>query len=76
MTTPTPSPASASPIMRWFSYSHLPAGFSRDISNELSKLANTLERVLPAGPEKSAALRHLLEAKDAAVRAAITWDTA
>lgn len=60
----------ASPIMRYFSYQHLP-GNLQPISKVFSELAWKLEDTLPKGAEKSVALRKLLEAKDAAVRSAI-----
>lgn len=60
----------ASPILRYFTYDHLPEELS-DISREFAVLADWIERKLPRGPEKSVALRKLLEAKDAAVRSVI-----
>lgn len=59
-----------SPILRWFEYDHLPEHL-QGVSRAFSELAHEVEERLPAGPEKSTALRKLLEAKDAAVRAAI-----
>ena len=59
-----------SPIMRHFQYSHLPQKL-QEVSAPFSKLAWELEDGLPPGPEKSVALRKLLESKDAAVRAAL-----
>jgi hypothetical protein len=41
------------------------------VSSWFSALAHDIERDLPPGAEKSTALRKLLEAKDAAVRAAL-----
>lgn len=59
-----------SPIMRYFTYEHLPLNLQQ-ISKAFSIIAWTMEDKLPNGPEKSTALRKLLEAKDAAVRAAL-----
>jgi hypothetical protein len=59
-----------SPILKWFAFAHLPEDL-RTVSEQFSTLANNIETALPAGAEKSTALRKLLEAKDAAVRAAI-----
>ena len=59
-----------SPIMRFFSYAHLPAPLN-EISRDVYVLAQEMEMNLPDGPEKSAGLRKLLEAKDCFVRAAI-----
>lgn len=56
------------PILQFFDYSHLPSPL-QEISKEFSILANELVRVLPRNPERTVALRKLLEAKDAAVRA-------
>lgn len=60
----------ASPILRYFDYSHLP-NKQAEVSNYFFDLAYTMEEMLPDGPEKSTALRKLLEAKDAAVRASL-----
>lgn len=59
-----------SPILRYFTYSHLPEKL-QPVSRWFSELAYMMEESLPNGPEKSTALRKLLEAKDAAVRAAL-----
>lgn len=59
-----------SPIMRYFGFAHLPPNLQK-VSQPFSALAEHLERSLPVGPEKSVALRKLLESKDAAVRAAL-----
>ena len=58
------------PIIRFFAYSHLPERL-RAVSKPFADLAERVEADLPNGPEKSVALRKLLEAKDAAVRAAL-----
>lgn len=57
-------------LMKWFAFAHLPQGIMRDTSEGFHKLAQSVDIMLVDGSEKSAALRHLLEAKDAAVRAA------
>lgn len=59
-----------SPIMQYFNYSHL-SSVQKEISSWFYALAWDLENSLPAGPEKSVALRKLLEAKDAAVRSSL-----
>lgn len=59
-----------SPIMRYFEFEHLPEKL-REVSISFSNIAWEMEGTLPSGPEKSTALRKLLEAKDAAVRAAL-----
>jgi hypothetical protein len=63
-------PATAN-LLRWFRYDHLPQGAPREVSTRCAELANLLGNVLPEGPELSAGLRHLLEAKDCFVRAAL-----
>lgn len=60
----------ASPIIRYFEYAHLPQHLQQ-VSRHFHDLAWQLETNLPNGPEKSVALRKLLESKDAAVRAAL-----
>lgn len=62
-----------SPIMRYFAFMHL-EGDQRNISSVFCTLANQIEAILPPGPEKSTALRKLLEAKDAAVRSSLDLD--
>lgn len=57
-----------SPIMKYFAYEHLPAHL-QEVSKPIGELAQQMEATLPDGPEKSAGLRKLLEAKDALVRA-------
>lgn len=63
-----PSPTS---ILRYFEYAHLRTATLREVSRPFADLAHELDRLLPGGPEKSTALRKLLESKDAAVRAAL-----
>lgn len=58
-------------IARWFAHDHLPAGPVRGTSAKFSDLAEELIRTLPDGPELTAGLRKLLEAKDCFVRGAI-----
>lgn len=57
-------------ILRYFVYDHLPSNLKM-VSKPFSDLAHSMEDMLPVGAEKSVALRKLLEAKDAAVRAAL-----
>ncbi len=56
--------------LTFFEYTHLPEDLQK-VSKPFHDLAWQLHRELPAGPEKSVALRKLLESKDAGVRAAI-----
>jgi len=56
------------PIMRYFAYEHLPDHL-KEASKLIGDLARQLDEALPNGPEKSAGLRKLLEAKDCFVRA-------
>jgi hypothetical protein len=58
------------PILRYFAYDHLPARL-RPISQVFADLAYHLAKTLPPGSETTVALRKVLEAKDAAVRAAL-----
>lgn len=58
------------PIMRHFQFSHLPPHLQA-VSEPIGKLAEQMNRDLPDGPEKSAGMRKLLEAKDCLVRASI-----
>jgi hypothetical protein len=58
-------------IMQYFGYDHLPETL-QEISRPFAKLADMVVLCLPRNPERTVALRKLLEAKDAAVRAALT----
>ncbi len=54
-----------------FSFGHLPVGPIRETSRQFCDMAEALVGRLPDGPELSAGLRKLLEAKDCFVRAAV-----
>jgi hypothetical protein len=58
------------PILRYFEFAHLPDKL-KVISEPFHDLAHGLVSIIPPGPELSAGLRKLLEAKDCAVRAAL-----
>jgi len=58
------------PIARYFSYAHLPAHLQA-FSKEAHDYASSMVDQLPDGPELTAGLRKLLEAKDCFVRAAL-----
>ncbi len=55
-------------IMQFFAYEHLPAHL-QEVSRPFGELANEIIQHIPRNPERTVALRKLLEAKDAAVRA-------
>ncbi len=63
-------PANEERMMKWFAYLHLPVSL-QEISAPFHNLACIIVRDVPAGPERTVALRKLLESKDAAVRAAV-----
>lgn len=58
-------------IMQFFAYDHLPPALQKVSAAfcELAKAITHPETGLPRNPERTVALRKLLEAKDAAVRA-------
>lgn len=56
------------PILQFFAYDHLPDHL-QIISASFSVLAEEIVERLPRNPERTVALRKLLEAKDCAVRA-------
>ena len=58
------------PIMKFFEWKHLPENL-QVVSKPFGEFAETMNNQLQPGPEKSAGLRKLLEAKDCAVRAAL-----
>lgn len=58
-------------IMQFFAYDHLPPNLAK-VSEPFCQLATAMvatDTGLPRNPERTVALRKLLEAKDAAVRA-------
>ncbi|WP_313760182.1 hypothetical protein [Rhizobium sp.] len=55
-------------ILQFFAYSHLPAHLQA-VSKPFGDMAESIVSELPRNPERTVALRKLLEAKDAAVRA-------
>ncbi len=57
-------------MLKWFRYAHLPAAL-QEVSRPFSELADALCAKLPPGPERTAGLRKLLEAKDCFVRASM-----
>jgi len=57
-------------ILQFFAFDHLPPAM-QDISRPFGELAQRIVATTPRNPERTVALRKLLEAKDAAVRAAI-----
>lgn len=57
-------------MMQFFQYSHLPENL-QEVSKPFCVLADHVVETLPRNPERTAALRKLLEAKDCAVRAVL-----
>lgn len=55
-------------IMKYFEFAHLPEHLQA-VSKPIGELAKKIDADLPDGPEKTAGLRKLLEAKDCFVRA-------
>lgn len=58
------------PIMRHFRHAHLPDALAA-VASPFCRLAHHVVSTLPRNAERTVALRKLLEAKDAAVRAAL-----
>lgn len=63
-------PGQCDAMMRYFEFSHLPPKLQH-VSRHFYTVADIVRNTLPDGPEKTVCLRKLLEAKDAAVRAAL-----
>mgnify|MGYP001558414994 CR=1 FL=1 len=55
-------------MLQFFAFGHLPDHLAK-ISAPFAALAHEIVTTLPANPERTVALRKLLEAKDCAVRA-------
>jgi hypothetical protein len=61
------------PLLQFFTYAHLPEPL-QGISAPFASLATWLVETLPRNPERTTALRKVLEAKDCAVRAKLFKD--
>lgn len=57
-------------ILQFFAFDHLPGRLQR-ASEPFHDVAHFIAETLPRNPERTVALRKLLEAKDAAVRAVV-----
>lgn len=64
-----PGPQKKDQILQFFKYDHLPHDLHL-VSRRFLKLAEEIQTDLPKNEERDAAMRKLLEAKDAAVRSA------
>lgn len=62
------------PMLQFFAYEHLPQNLQA-VSAPFCTVAGVIAATLPRNPERTAALRKLLEAKDCAVRAALYKET-
>lgn len=60
-------------IMQFFAYGHLPAHL-QEVSRPFGEMAQKIVETIPRNPERTVALRKLLESKDAAVRALLAKD--
>lgn len=60
-------------IIQFFAYQHLPPHLQA-VSKPFGDLATQIVETIPRNPERTVALRKLLEAKDAAVRALLAKD--
>lgn len=65
---PPADPPEPEPIVQFFAYEHLPPHLA-EVSKPFALMAQTIVDTLPRNPERTVALRKLLESKDAAVRA-------
>jgi len=66
-----PVKESREPMLIFFGYTHLPAHL-QEFSKPFAEMAQWIVDVLPRNPERTVALRKLLEAKDCAVRAQLS----
>lgn len=60
----------ADPMMQFFGWEHLPSHL-KAVSKTFGELATLMVDALPRNPERTAALRNLLESKYCSVRACI-----
>jgi hypothetical protein len=61
-------------ILQFFEFAHLPPALA-DVSGRFYDMAHTIAAILPRNPERTVALRKLLESKDAAVRARLAKES-
>lgn len=64
-----------STVAKYFAFAHLTTPNLHSVSAACAHLAESMEGTLPDGPEKSAGMRKLLEAKDCFVRSALDMPT-
>lgn len=57
-------------MLKWFACDYVPAHL-KEVSSKFKDVANYIVLTIPEGPERTVALRKLLESKDAAVRSVI-----
>lgn len=57
-------------MAKWFAYEHLPPHLQR-VSRPFHDLGVKITQLVEPGPERTVAMRKLLEAKDAAVRGVV-----
>jgi len=62
-------------LLQFFAYAHLPEHLQA-VSKPFGILAEQIVATLPSNPERTVALRKLLESKDCAVRALLFKDAA
>lgn len=70
MPPPEPAVRPDEPILQFFAFQHLPPRLWV-VSKPFHVMAEGIVAALPRNPERTICLRKLLEAKDAAVRAAL-----
>lgn len=63
-----PAPPPREHILQFFAWAHLPPHLQA-VSRPFGEMAESIVATIPRNPERTVALRKLLEAKDAAVRA-------
>jgi hypothetical protein len=63
-----PETEQTEPMLQFFVFAHLPEHLQA-VSGRFCDMAHSLVALLPRNPERTTALRKLLEAKDCAVRA-------
>ena len=64
------APAPLDRMLQFFKYAHLPERL-QTVSQPFCELADQIVATVPSNPERTVALRKLLEAKDCAVRAVL-----
>lgn len=70
MPTNTPEEPKTDPLLQFFNHGHLPTRQAQ-VAAPFAVIAHELVKALPRNPERTVALRKLIESRDSALRALV-----